>query len=302
MAEDAYMIFFVLSQLSFMFRTLCNKEYTRHFSSPASNILFNVIGLGVTFLISLIFKGAALPPSPAYLLLCLLFGTIFAVVVMLMLVCYSKGPLGQVNLVFQMCTLVPVVFGILVFHEAFNWQKGIGIALMLVVFVLSFLNSKAGDPSSDRVFVPARVWMPVTVLTMLLNGCLSTIQNSAVQLFPETKILTFNFWSFLFGTLILIVIYVIYRLGHEADPLIKQQPAKFYTLALVCGMLSSGGNIFIMYALKTIPSTVAYPLLACINTVALHIIGLVFYKDARTRYGLAMILIGLVSIVLLNIA
>ena len=98
------MLYFLLSSLSFTARNLVNKEYTRHFNSKDSNLLFNTIGLTVTAVISA-FIGGLETPSALLLLLAALFGICFVATVYFLIVSYAKGPLGLVQLVYGMRSL-----------------------------------------------------------------------------------------------------------------------------------------------------------------------------------------------------
>ena len=57
-----------------------------------------------------------------------------------------------------------------------------------------------------------------------------------------------------------------------------------------------------MYALQYVPSTIAYPLNGSAGTITLYLISVLYYKEGRTRYGILMLAIGVLSIVLLGIA
>ena len=65
-------------------------------------------------------------------------------------------------------------------------------------------------------YIPPKVWLPIALLTMLLNGSLSTIQNMTVQWAPDTSIMVFNFWAFLIGASLCWILLFIHKLrgGH----------------------------------------------------------------------------------------
>lgn len=295
------MIFFLIATTSFLFRTLTNKEYTKNYSSMPSNMLFNAIGLSVTCVIS-IFLGGIGRPSPLLLLIASIFGLVFAGTVMLILVSFAKGPMGLVTLIFNLCCAVPAVTGVVIFKEGMNWMKGIGLALFLGVVLLSWRDGEAKGQQGKKEYVPAKVWMPVTILTMLMNGSLSMMQNMAVQWCPTESINVFNFWAYLIGGSALWIGVIVSKIGKKDFSEVKAKPVNFYVLALVCGILASAGNILIMHALKTMPSSIVYPLQCSLLTVATYLISLFYYKEARTKLGIPMVLLGLVSIVFLTVA
>lgn len=58
--------FLVLSMLFFLMRTLCNKEYTKSFSSRQSNFVFNAISMTITCLVAALFGGVKNPPASCW--------------------------------------------------------------------------------------------------------------------------------------------------------------------------------------------------------------------------------------------
>ena len=293
------MHFFLLASFSFIMRTLCNKEFTKRFQSSESNMFFNAIGLTTTCVISALMGGMVMP-SGTLLLLAALFGTIFIATVFLLIVCYSKGPMGLVSLIIGMSSVVPITAGLTIFHEPMNLTKGLGLLCVLAVVILSWRDGEAKN--SKSVYIPAKVWLPVTLLTTLLNGCLSTIQNMAVQWSDGFSTSVFNFWAFLIGATAGWLVVLLYKLRGRHFAEVTTHPSSFSLLSLLCGLGSSGGNILIMYALTYIPSTVCYPMMSTTNTVIIYLISLLYYKEGRSKYGYLMLAIGIASIILLGIS
>ncbi len=296
------MHFLFLAYLSFTLRTVCNKEYTRRFSKTETNLFFNAIGLSITCLISAL-GGGILAPGSLVLGLAAVFGIIFVATVYLMLVSYSKGPMGLVALIFNLSSIVPVIAGLTIFHESLGLYKALGLLCVLCVFLLSWRDKAAKDREGKLMeYIPPKVWLPIALLTMLLNGSLSTIQNMTVQWAPDTSIMVFNFWAFLIGASLCWILLFIHKLrgGHFEE--VTSQPKAFALDSTLCGLFASAGNILIMYALQYVPSTIAYPLNGSAGTITLYLISVLYYKEGRTRYGILMLAIGVLSIVLLGIA
>lgn len=293
------MHFLLLSTLAFFLRNVCNKEYTRKFSSRESNLFFNAISLSITCLISL-FMGGAVRPSGLVLGLAAIFAVLFVATVYLLLISYAKGPMGLVSLLFNFSMVIPITVGFLLFKEPISWLKGVGLVCVLLVILLSWRDSEAKN--SKSVYIPAKVWLPVTLLTMVCNGGLSTIQNMLVQWAPGADIMTFNFWAYLIGAGICWTLLLIFKLRGRKFDEIKAHPKAFFLDSTLCGLGSSAGNILNMFMLTLIPSTVAYPLKNSILTVLTYLASILYYKEGRSKYGYLMVCIGVVSIVLLGIS
>ena len=293
------MHFLLLSSLAFFIRNICNKEYTKHFAAKESNLFFNAISLSITCLISLAMGGAK-RPSSLVLILAAIFAVLFVATVYLLLISYSKGPMGLVSLLFNFSMIIPITVGFLLFKEPISWLKGLGLLCGLFVLLLSWRDGEAKN--SKSVYIPAKIWLPVTLLTMVCNGGLSTIQNMLVQWAPGADIMTFNFWAYLIGAGICWLMLLIFKLRGSKFDEIAAKPKAFLSTSTLCGLGSSAGNILNMFMLTLIPSTVAYPLKNSLLTVATYLVSILYYKEGRSKYGYLMVGIGIVSSVLLGIS
>ena len=297
------MLFLALSFISFQLRTLSNKEFTRSFSGLGPNLLFNAIGLSVTFIISLL-TGGMVRPETGLLILAAIFGLLFAATVIVLLFAYGKGPLGPVSLVYHMSTFVPIIFSFTLFHEPLTWKTIVGLCLVLIVFILSSKDSEVKDEKKNgkaSTFISPKVWMPITIAATLMNGTLAALQNMATQWFTA-DIMVFNFWSYLIGAAALWIALIVYKLTHHDLTQVKEKPVRFSLISLLCGLFASGGNIFIMYALSKMPSSIAFPLNSVLANIVTYLISLFYYKEGRSKYGIPMLIIGGVCIFLLSLA
>lgn len=293
------MHFFIMASMSFIMRTLCNKEFSKRFRTNETNMFFNAISLTTTCVISALMGGMVKLSLPL-LILAALFGALFIATVYFWVICLAKGPMGLVSLIFGLSSVVPITVGLTVFHEPMNLYKGLGLLCVLSVVLLSWKDGEAKGSKSK--YIPAKVWLPLTLFTTFLNGMLSSIQNMAVQWSGDFSTSVFNFWAFGFGALIGWAIVLIRRLRGTRYTEITAAPRSFWLLSVLCGLGSSGGNILIMYALSYIPSTVCYPLMSTTNTVVIYLLSLFYYKEGRSKYGYLMLAMGIASIVLLSIA
>lgn len=295
------MALLLLSLVSFLFRTLCNKEYSRRYSGLESNIFFNAIGLSVTLIVSIFMGGIALP-SPRLLFFASLYGILFVSTVIIILYAYAKGPLGPVQMIYSMSSLIPTLVGLVLFKEDINWMKILGIVIFLSVIILSALDKQAKGQEGKKAYVSPKIWMPVALAAMLTNGSLASIGALASSWNAEESIMVFNFWGYLVGSSILWIWLLICKLRKHDMPQIKAAPGKFAFISILCGVLASSGNISLMYALTTLDSSIAFPLQSVANVALLYLISLFYYKEARSRFGIPMLLLAGCGIVLLSIA
>lgn len=295
------MIAYILSNLCFMFRNVCNKEFTNRFSGKQNNMFFNAICLSITCIISA-FMGGVQRPSSIVLLLAAIFGIDFIGTVSVMLISFAKGPMGLVNLIFNLCAVVPMTVGLVVFHQKLSIYNVFGLFCVLAILLLAWFDGESKKSSAEKkVYISPKIWLPVTLLAAGMNGVLSSLQSMFVQWGGDTPVAVFNFWAYLIGALVGWVALLVMKLKGADFSQVKKMPMAFSVTSVACGLLASGGNILIMYAIYTIPSAIAYPLQSCLLTVAAYLIALFYYKEARTKNGIILVLLTLISIVLFSL-
>lgn len=295
------MALLLLAMFSFLFRTLCNKEYSRNYTGLESNLFFNAIGLSVTLICS-IFMGGVHLPSLRLLFFASLYGILFVSTVIIVLYAYAKGPLGPVQMIYSMSSLIPTLVGLFLFKEDLNWMKIVGVVMFILVMVLTAMDKQAKGQEGKKAYVSPRIWMPVALAAMITNGSLASIGALASSWNEEESIMVFNFWGYLVGASILWIWLLVRVLQKKTMPQIRRTPGKFAFISILCGILASSGNISLMYALTTLDSSIAFPLQSVANVALLYLISLFYYKEARSRFGIPMLLCAGIGIVLLAIA
>lgn len=295
------MHFFILAFLSAFMRNICNKEFTKRFTAGETNMFYQAITLSVTCLISAL-AGGMLAPNTLFLIMSTIYAGVFVATVYLMIICYSKGPMGLVSLVLSMSSIIPVLVGLIGFNEEMNLYKGIGLVCAFTVLILSWRDGEAKTGKKKFKYIPAKVWLPVTLLTMGLNGILCTLQNMAVQWAPDGNIMIFNFWSYLLGSAICWIILLVHKLRGQHFPEVTSKPKTFSLLSVLSGLGCAGINLLIMVALLYIPSSICYPLMSTVSTTSVFLLSLLYYKEGHSKFGYIMLAFSLVGIVSFSFA
>ena len=295
------MHFFILAFLSAFMRNICNKEFTKRFTAGETNLFYQAITLTVTCFFSAV-AGGMHAPNMLFLIMSTVYAVVFVATVYLMIVCYSKGPMALVSLVLSMSSIVPVLVGLIGFREEMNLFKGIGLVCAFTVLILSWRDGEAKSGKKKYKYIPAKIWLPVTLLCMGLNGILSSLQNMAVQWAPNGNSMIFNFWSYLLGALICWVILLIRKAGGQKFPEVTKSPKSFTALSLLSGVGCAGINLLIMLALVYIPSSICYPLMSTVSTTSVFLLSLLYYKEGHSKFGYIMLVFSLVGIISFSFA
>lgn len=71
--------------------------------------------------------------------------------------------------------------------------------------------------------------------------------------------------------------------------------------ALLCGFMNGAVNLFVILLLGKMPSSVMFPIISAGGIIITFIISKIFYKEKITKNKLLGFVIGIASIVLLNL-
>ncbi|HIU47289.1 MAG TPA: hypothetical protein IAC59_08550 [Candidatus Fimadaptatus faecigallinarum] len=289
------MQYIVASVLSFIVQNMSNKEFSRRLPCKLHGLaLFNAIAL--TFCAgALAVAGGIGTLSGGAWLLALAFAITFDVTVVLIVISMSMGPMGATVLIINMSMMLPVTAGLVVWGEQLTLLKGLGIACMLLVLILSALGS-GGDSKRGGV-----KWLALTIITMISNGVLSIQQKMLSMYFPNDGVLEFSFGAFGLASLICWLAVALFKLrGASYQPWLSHRAALTLCAAGV-GFGTAGGNTFQLMSLAMLPAIVAFPLVQGSVVLALWVLSLIVYRDKVTLPGILSLVAGIAGIVMLSI-
>ena len=246
--------------------------------------------------------GGVKPLNATGYLITFLFCVFFVLTVASMIPAMSSGPLGLTVLIQNSSLMVPVVVGILFWNEKLTWLKGIGIAFILVLLVLSaFAEQDDGEKSGWN----KKRWILFTGLAFIGDSALSILQSMMSRACTDTDSITFTFWTSVFSVLVagLLTLYCYLRKCNH--PLIRDERGKNKLMPLsLCylgiGVGTAGGNCFTIMALLTMTSLVLFPIRMGGLVLVMWLLGILVYREKVTRTGLLMLIIGLAGIIMLN--
>lgn len=289
-----------LSVMFGSFRSIASKG-VKNFERGKSDLFFyNVFTFGVALIVVFLLSIAQLSSvfNGISVLLAVLYaiGT-FAAQVFLTLATGS-GSVSLSTLFYSCNFLIPTVFGTIYYHEPVHYLYFIGVALILLSFVLSVKPGGKGKINAK--------WLVLSLGGMVSSGFVGIIQKIYTNEFASASINGLLIISF--AVIVLLNFVLFCTIGKrelqkmtETVESHKKRAAKGMMLSLVLGAIIGGQNILCFNVVKMFPSAVSFPVMNGGVILLTAAISAILLKEKLTLKQTVAILIGVMAIVCIGI-
>ena len=281
-----YFFLFIIILIQ-LFERIFAKQYNIKAKAPNIN-LFTTVGCFCALLFFLINSGGSIsfpreliPYSAAF---SMAFGTASAA----MIFAIKTGPLSITALITSYSLLIPTFYGILFLHDPIHPTLYIGLAALLISL---YLINKNKDESMK--FSPS--WIIYILLTFIANGMCSTIQKMQQVHFDGAYKNEFMIISLAVVTIVLLVL-GLSKKGNKREML---KPCIKY--GAVKGLINGIMNYLVMVVSASMPNSVLFPSISAGGIVLTFICALTIYKEKLSKTQTVGYILGIVSVVFLNI-
>lgn len=196
------------------------------------------------------------------------------------------GPMSITLLVSAYSLMIPTLYGIIFLNEPMGAASVTGMVLLLVSLFL--LNMKK---EQTRFSVK---WLVFLVVSFVGNGLCSTMQK--VQ-----QIHCDGAYKNEFMILALAISGVALLIFALTQSGVRQAFPQCLKFSVLNGMFNGGNNLFVMILTGLVPNAVLYPTVSAGGIVLSCVAALLIYKEKLSGKQIVGYIIGVVSVVLLNI-
>lgn len=216
------------------------------------------------------------------------FGASYLLASIFMLKAIAAGSLSLTALVTNCSLIIPTLYGLIFLQEKGSLFLYLGIVLLIAALVLVNKTS-VSSPITGK-------WLFYVSVAFLGNG-MCTISQKAQQLAFDGQGKN-ELMIIALGIVVLVnfVLAMIYELG---------KLKKFAKAALITGFpggLSNGVvNLFVMIMLGRMPTSTVFPLISGGGIVLTYLVSRFFYKEKLSRGQTVGFILGILSVVLLNL-
>ena len=231
---------------------------------------------------SLSFKWALVPYS-------FLFALSYSAAVVFSILAIKEGPLALSSLMIQYSLIIPTVYGFFGDAKPSSFLF-VGIAFLLVSLVFINLNKKDEKKISFK-------WGVYAFFAFVGNGFCSTFQMIQQDKFSGGFKSEFMIIAYLLSAVIMLSVSLFEGVGN-----VKKQISGGSVMWLICGVANGIVNLFVMLLKSNkMPEFLLFPLISAGGIIATFAVSLLIYKEKMTKFQNIGLVLGIVSVVFLNI-
>ena len=205
-----------------------------------------------------------------------------------------SGPLSLTSLATSYSLLIPTFWGIIFDKDPTSVWLYVGLVLLAASLV--FINLKDKKPTAESETKITLRWAIFAILALVTNGACSTIQPAQTEKFGGAYDSVFMVIALAIVTLFLFC-FILFKERGEIIPSVKCGAH----LMVLCGLANGLVNLFVMIASTIIPNSVMFPLISAGGIVLTWIISVFLYKEKLSMKQNIGLVLGIVSIVFLNL-
>lgn len=200
----------------------------------------------------------------------------------------SFGALSLSSLVISYSLLLPAIYGLIFLHESVSLMWIFGIILLVISLFL--IN---GGGKGEKITLKWVIWVLIGFFGNGMCTILQKMQQNACDGAYKNE--------FMIAALAVVAVFT------AVMSLIKER--KSYSLyvkaglfpGVICGLLNGLVNLFVMLLGERMPIALSFPIISAGGILLTGLVSVTLYRERLATRQIAAILIGTVSVVLMNL-
>ena len=199
----------------------------------------------------------------------------------------ATGSISLTTLVLKYSLVLPTLYGIFIGEKP---SVFLIIGLVLLIISMYLINRpEKGEKASFK-------WLIFALLSFVGNGMCSVTQKMHQQVFKEAYKNEFM----IVALIVSFIASVILAIAVEHKDLKECSKAGLIP-ATVCGLLNGAVNLFVMMLNDRLPASLMFPLISAGGIIVVYFLSKFLYKEKLNKLQFIGLLIGIASVVLLNL-
>ena len=218
----------------------------------------------------------------------LAFATAFCTTTVFSVLAIGCGSLSLTNLMISYSLMIPALYGVVFLKESLSLFFYPGIVLLIVSL---FLINHQGEKTKIRI-----KWIVYVTLATLGNGMCTTFQKMQQVKFEgayKNELMILALFSGAIGLGILALI----QERKEIGTCIKEG----WVYAVLGGLCNGVVNLFVMILSGRMKASLMFPTISAGGIIVTYIISKCFYKETLTKKQNIGFILGIISVILLNL-
>lgn len=279
-------------------KVYCGKKTSGYTNSIRDAILANIIRMILCMVIGFVliiitddFK--YLLPSRDMLLISILSGVSTAIFVVTWLISVKKGAYMMLEIFLMLGVLIPLIASNIFFNEIINLSQWFGIAVLLVaVVIMCSYNNSIETKITLSSFV-------LLIICGIANGIADFSQRLFTICIQDGSVAIFNFYTYLFATIILIVSFAATDKTEPTSE--KSDMKKIFGYILIMALCLFANSYFKAVSSRYLSAVLLYPLNQGSALILSAIMATVLFKEKITIKAVIGILTAFIGLLIINL-
>ena len=279
---------------------IVRKYFMSKDASNAATYLFNAAGSVISAAVIFAWGGIT-SVSLFTLLLGIAFGLVTAVQAITHLKALEIGPMSYTQVIISFSTLISAMSGAIFWNETIEWAHWVGIALMLVSFVL------AVERKNDEKGVSLR-WLAVSLISFLFNGGIGLMQKLHQSSDFKGELNEFLVLAFCVSFIFSLALWFFARRKPSAECRVTDSAANgkkktalfvFLVLSLLNGSTVAVNHKLNLYLSGVMPAAVFFPIINGGGLMITTLAAVIIFKERLSFKQWIGVLVGTTSVIFL---
>lgn len=290
-------IFIILTLSAGLIKGFCGKKISGSVSTVKGtfymNMLRMLICVAVGFFIAITNGISAFKADFETLKITFVSGLSTAMFVVFWILCVRRGAYVMIDVFLMLGAGVTIGLCKLFFNETASINQLIGFVLLAIAsYIMCSYSSNIKGGFSFMSFL-------LLVVCGIFNGLTDFSQKWYIYSKPTGNVAVFNFYTYLFAAVVLLVSFIIADKKEKAQN--DGKSLKVFLVICVMAMCLFAYSYFKTLAAKFVSAAVLYPLTSGIAIVLSALMAAVFFKEKITPKCIVGIIITLGAIIIMNL-
>ena len=288
-------IFLIFALFAGATKGYCGKKTSGYVAKTRDAFFINMTRMLLCLLISFVLITVSgeiqdLKVGHGVLVLSVISGITTSVFVILWIFSVQKGAYMMVDVFLMLGCIIPIVSSTILFDEKIEVKHIVGIVILVVsAFIMCSYNNSIKSKMTLTSLV-------ILVLCAMANGGTSLTQKMFATRYPDASVAVFNFYTYLFSGLVLVVCYVIYSWKEQEKQKVEKSIFGYIVIMAICLFAHS---YFMTFAAKHLAAVILYPFNQGMAMVLSALMAAMFFKEkisSKCILGMVLAFLGLLVI------
>lgn len=293
-------LFIAISVLAGATKGYCGKMTSGYVEKYNDAMFINIIRMSICVIIGflmLLAQGSVglLAVDAKTLAITALSGVTTSLFVVFWLISVKRGAYMMLDVFLMMGVIVTLLCSKFTFGEDIKGTQWIGLLILLAaVFIMCSYSSSIKEKMTP-------VSLMLLIATGVANGLTDFSQKLYVHYGINDNAAVFNFYTYVFSALTLLVFYLIFKFKNKEEAREGEVLKKIFLYVLVMSVCLFLNSFFKTKAAGLLPATQVYPLFQGCALILSSIMSAVFFKEKLTPKCIIGLVLAFIALLIINL-